>query len=484
MDQYKKKYLKYKNKYLELKKQIGGIRTFPLGTEREPLFKNHKILDNKIIDGIISVSLNLTNLPLFLISTLFFSLDDYNKEKGTYVYNRFVVLLQAYHKIYLIDYENMVGITKNKYNLDDDSTRNFVFKQLIDKCNRNTTDLFILCCKYNSYTPIPSIEKYFTLFNPRPLNMITISAFQIDNFILNDPKMSYIHGSDDDFILKDPQMSYIHGSDDDFIFWLLALSLFNIQNDTSTMVDIHLITNDIQKVCDLQHGEIKNLYLELTKNQAGDIKYVVVNNNHMDIFVSIFNSIIHYMKNNVPQLDNLNAINIPITGSDIPVIMNESNKIKYEGAIESCQKTRGGDVKGFYLVNKCNSNTSYIKTPFVEFKRNIQKNCTNFFIQLISYIKYIQNIKYNCNIDHEHQCSLSFDEIISFLEIPDDDPRGQQPQYNPSYQQPYNLLYQQQFNPSYQQQFNPSYQQPYNPLYRQQFNPDAPEFTPSPKQYK
>ena len=415
MDQYKEKYLKYKNKYFELKKQIGGIYTLPFGKSREPLFGDHQIFNNKnaIIDSIINEVIIekkkfINNyLPVFLISTLFFSYNDYEKrEKGDEVYNKFIHIIRNYKNIYLIDNENLINVTAPDLNPDSIAEyRLNVLSNLIQKCY-DSNDLFILCCKYNSETIESNIEILIqNLGLGIPPNLITISINQIDEG-------------------KFKSTFPYNGADDDFIFWLLALSLFNIKSDITNMSNIHLITNDIQKTCDEKienrQTKIKSLYTELVNKIAGDFRYANVNNNNIICFVNILNILLNYMRNNVPPKDkkDYGKNNIMVDTPTNKVALNEVEYDNYTESLQKCIKEKWNKFNGTDMAYTCNSNTNYDRISFDTFKKNVQTNCKNLFIQLISYIKYIQNITYKqCHYFNQDICNTLPDKMMDFIDF-------------------------------------------------------------------
>jgi hypothetical protein len=459
------KYLKYKNKYMKLKKQIGGLETLHEGLYREPIFSNHNIfknnevLKNKIInDIIIHYNSEYENiyLPVFLISTLFFSYNDYVEKSGNFVYNRFVRKIQGYENIYIIDYENLINVTYDSIQ-DIEVHRTNILYNLIQKCE-DVNALFILCCKYHSNTTKPNIEILLNNLDiPRPDNLITISIHQKNNFASH----------------ATAEFPY-NGADDDFIFWLLTLSLFNIKNEVSNMNNIYLITNDIQRTCDKQQ-KLKNLYTELVNEQAGNFRYAVVNDHNIQSFVDLLNMLRNYMIINIPNMENLKKHNILVddmrskksshSDDDNQVIINDVEYDTYTLYLNKCFSNGGKFLNGTDIAMTCNDMSNYNGIEFNIFKQRVQNNCSNLFIQLISYIKYIQNITYQyCHYTDHRICSLSQEEIRQFI-------------IDPSLQSMYDPSLQSMYYPS-QSMYDPSLQSMYYPS-QSIYNPSQPPFKPT-----
>jgi len=407
------KYLKYKNKYLKLKKQIGGLDTLSENSYREPLFYKHdlfkrnKLLKKNIIDDISTVNPPSENdyLPVFLISTLFLSYNDYKEQNYHNKYNEFIKKIQAYEHIYLIDYENLINIVNEAYpNISLDYHRLLITIILVEKCLKIKNNLIILCCKHHSTTDKSDIQNLLndiSLNNQLPPNLIVITTFRIN------------------------EQLYDQGADDDFMFWLLALSLFNIQKDVSNMNKIFLITNDIQKMSDSRDNRVKNLYTEITKKY--EFKDAYVNNLNISSFVSLLNMITNYMTINIPNMDMLTKPNVSIKNKKCKnKSIDDKSRTEYDTytkyLINNAKFHASIDAIGITAAATCNSNrrdyiNDYKDTSFDTFHTNVQQNCSNLFIQLNSYIRYIQNIKYkDChNNSTLLKCNMTAFEMQNFI---------------------------------------------------------------------
>lgn len=205
---YFKKYIKYKNKYLNLQKQIGG--------DHHVLFDQDNDINKQQIETSDLFSLLIANELGY---------DNYDEQIKNNVGNK---------KVVIVDYQNIINIIAElrQYHLFND----FLYRSMNDN-----NVILIIICKKGRY-------RIYDHLNQNIFNKMSNRLFIYE--------IGYTNTNNDEIVMS--------GSNDDFIFWLLTILLFNYVDDIN---NLKLITQDKQKLIDL-NKQNKTLYNDLL---AGDI---------------------------------------------------------------------------------------------------------------------------------------------------------------------------------------------------------------------
>jgi hypothetical protein len=366
---HKKKYFKYKSKYLDLlklKDLTGGLfgqdhfKTLDIlsGTRDTPninfnidwekfipLFENFYIHDpnlhaicDYIYDSIIQTG-NITtqNIPLILILSLFKRFQDpVNNNKMIQIAK--TALLQ-YNRIALIDYLNLGTGVAN-------------VNQYMTKARQNPTILYLFCIKsydQNLMQAIPTL----------PPNVLIIH-----------PITGRYNNSNDN----------VPGALDDLMFCLLNVSIYHLRALKNNQ-DIILGTLDKQKLYDRTHNGIKNLQTEIIDiggNPSTRIAGLYINNVNTlgtlnDGLFRLLNIIIDY-------------ILIPVEQTMPPTIPRRARNLPANVNVYK------NDILGENLFNIANTGVPVVNGIIGENNiMNIRRNCKTFFEQFMTYLFLAKN---------------------------------------------------------------------------------------------
>jgi hypothetical protein len=417
-DQYKKKYLKYKLKYNELKKQLGGfalkksnqifkdIYDFNISKTRilydlNPIL-NNDIRQNKFIytnkkQKIIKYSY----LPLFVLCNAFIRINN----------SIFAKTLRNINKVYIIDLLNCAAI---KYSPSTFSWDDIVKKYITDIVNHceysldnGYTNLYIICGKNfasHASTPAGPIEPKMRAY--------------INSLVSTNAKKNNITELITTVAVKSKNVLGLDSTraDDDLMFWSFACAFSDLLDLSTENIDINnagtfnssnrlvLMTNDKQKLYDekiltnnyKKTKILKNLYLDMTS--IDDIFEVIMNGTSNPYMLEMIQFIRYYIIEPPSNPDN-DASNL--------------NKSKYSLDVYGTKLSKdctNNELNGTKLDPTQPNRINDIKTIV-----NASPNCVNNFERFLSLIKYLQYIYFpECHDGAYNICSMVKPKITNF----------------------------------------------------------------------
>ena len=280
--------------------------------------------------------------------------------------------------------------------------------EIIQTYRTNTDTLYIIVSKSNTYINYNNIQTKL-IKKPQQDNVIFIFIQHIDN-----------NGNNTNI-----------GGGDDLLVWLFAIGLYNIG-----YLNVNVETRDKQKYYDSKDNiNIKNLYSEMKNNKISSFIEVTSRFNYRNTNAEIIiEHLTKYMC--MPDIDDINSKYIRKFKDEINKLELNKTVSPYSKILNKTLSRQGISTKdekyniGFSIAEYCNNDNmdtteqEYFKNivdemekqkltntripleirhndfnNFIKFTERVKKNCrASLFEQIISYIKYLQNVMYYpCN---------------------------------------------------------------------------------------
>lgn len=404
MNNFKKKYLKYKKKYIDLKNKLkGGFQDIPKLTKFYiPRIKSG-IDDRDIVQHAITIDAMMGDpeFKLDLVESLVGVLMGLNTNLD--LINRFYIDIRDIGtKTFIIDYQNL-HLGYNGINNNGQDFLKFLAKFIYEELKRRNK--IIIIYKPHNIDIHHEVKDYQMDVDYGQLNPIIKSLILLINEInVGQEDNNYRHNfmrehlNIDLFIIytKFPEgQPNLTSSYDDLLFWIISIAFWNIYEILNQTDNIFLLTNDSQKtiynppnhylnnnndknIFNFQHNF--NIYKTVKSNDSSgryNEELYVVGNSYLHLIIKILNE----------YVDNENSKKLQISNLTLREIHNFIfiNKYLFEGHIP---------IKTYFQFLRDKGKLTYCYSNFTFLNRDKTFDLFPPGICFYAFIKYIQNRKH------------------------------------------------------------------------------------------